>query len=286
LFVVKEVDTKMIFFVLWVDIWWDLLKDQLGDQRGGEWMGADKNSSRRINSTYTPNSPPMIPTQTCQGRVVTIDLPTLGTSPNTTQSGSTRQEAKDLANCDRLGRTVHEKVLDHPWSTEDCPWIEDGPPVLSTRTSSAAPGQYRPSVTARRTVRARWTIRHYSVDRPSNMVQQNSNTPTDRTPRSQEDDEHARNPNLTDRPWTHGGQSVVREQHKQKHELEGKPSLGIHGSPKWLNRFHGSPKWLNRLRQDFGDKWSVSRRGYNHNLRAPNQPKCRESITNQAQPKI
>jgi hypothetical protein len=49
-----------------------------------ERMGVDKNSSRRMNSAYTPNSQLRSPTRTCQGGVVTTDLPTLGTSPNTT----------------------------------------------------------------------------------------------------------------------------------------------------------------------------------------------------------
>jgi hypothetical protein len=54
----------------------------------GEWMGADKNSSWSLNSAYSPNSQPMIPTWVCQGQVVTMDLPTLGTNPNSKQYGS------------------------------------------------------------------------------------------------------------------------------------------------------------------------------------------------------
>jgi hypothetical protein len=69
-------------------------------------MGADKNSSHRMNSSYVPNSQPRVPTRTCQGHVFTMDISTLGTSPNTIQSGSTTQEAKDLANVQSHWRTI------------------------------------------------------------------------------------------------------------------------------------------------------------------------------------
>jgi hypothetical protein len=59
-------------------------------------MGADKKSSRRMNSAYAPTSKPRIPTRVCQGHIVTMDLPTLGTNSNSKQHGSANQEAKDL----------------------------------------------------------------------------------------------------------------------------------------------------------------------------------------------
>jgi hypothetical protein len=91
-------------------------------------MGADKSSSQRSNSAYAPNSQPRIPTRVCQARVVTMDLPTLGTNPKQTQSESESQEAKDLAPLRSLGG---------------------------------------PSVWRRRTVRrGRWTVRKHRVDRP------------------------------------------------------------------------------------------------------------------------
>jgi hypothetical protein len=46
-------------------------------------MGADKTSLRRAELDFAPKSQPQIPTQTSQGHVVTMDLPTLGTSPKT-----------------------------------------------------------------------------------------------------------------------------------------------------------------------------------------------------------
>jgi hypothetical protein len=77
-------------------------------------MGADKNSSRRMNSAYTPNSQLRIPTRVCQGHVVTTDLPTLGTNPNSIQHGSTTQKAKDLGNLESTRWTVRSVRADCP----------------------------------------------------------------------------------------------------------------------------------------------------------------------------
>jgi hypothetical protein len=77
-------------------------------------MGADKKSSRRMNSTYSPNSQPRIPTRVCQGRVVTTDLTTQGTNPNSKQHESATHEAKDLGNLWCLGQTVRGDWADGP----------------------------------------------------------------------------------------------------------------------------------------------------------------------------
>jgi hypothetical protein len=77
-------------------------------------MGADKNSSRRSNSTYVPNSQPRIPTRVYQGRVVTTNLPTLGTNPKQSQSESGTQGAKDLATLRNTRRTVRKHRADPP----------------------------------------------------------------------------------------------------------------------------------------------------------------------------
>jgi hypothetical protein len=77
-------------------------------------MGADKNSSRRMNSAYAPNPQTKIPTRACQGRVVTKDLPTLGTSPKPIQHGSTTQKARDLGNLESTRRTVRSVRADCP----------------------------------------------------------------------------------------------------------------------------------------------------------------------------
>jgi hypothetical protein len=78
-------------------------------------MGADKNSTRRMNSVYAPNSQPKIPTHACQGRVVTTDLSALGTSPNPKQHRSATQQAKDLGNLQCLGWTVRMDQANFLW---------------------------------------------------------------------------------------------------------------------------------------------------------------------------
>jgi hypothetical protein len=77
-------------------------------------MGADKNSSRRMNSAYVPNSQPRISTRVCQGHVVTMDLPTLGANPKQSQSESETQEAKDLGDLRSPRRTVRNDRADSP----------------------------------------------------------------------------------------------------------------------------------------------------------------------------
>jgi hypothetical protein len=49
-------------------------------ERGREWEPI-KILLKRENSAYVPNSQPMIPTRVCQGRVVIMDLPTIGAIP-------------------------------------------------------------------------------------------------------------------------------------------------------------------------------------------------------------
>jgi hypothetical protein len=92
------------------------LKDLLGDQRGGSQWELIKILLLRENSAYTPNSPPWIPIRVCQGHVVTTNVPTLGTNPKRSQSGSTKQEAKDLAILKQPRRTVRGHLADCPWA--------------------------------------------------------------------------------------------------------------------------------------------------------------------------
>jgi hypothetical protein len=91
-------------------------------------MGADKNSSRRSNSTYVPNSQPRIPTRVCQGCVVTADLPTLARNPKQSQTKSETKGANDLATL----RTVRDDRADGPRVT-------GGRSENGIRTSSSAP---------------------------------------------------------------------------------------------------------------------------------------------------
>jgi hypothetical protein len=95
-------------------------------------MGADKKYSRRSNLAYTPNSQPRILTRVCQGRVVTTDLPTLGTNPKRSQSESETQEAKDLAAVRNTRRTVRKHRVDRPCGL-------GGPSEISSQTTSTAP---------------------------------------------------------------------------------------------------------------------------------------------------
>jgi hypothetical protein len=132
-------------------------------------MGADKTSSLWLNSAYTPNSQLRIPTRVCQGHVVTTDLPTIGTNPNSIQHRSTTQKAKDLGNLESTRRTVRSVRA-------DCPRGGHGPSENATRTSSIAP---------RKTDRLWWTrgpsassrtIRHSSTDRPQTSCTKNPPT--------------------------------------------------------------------------------------------------------------
>jgi hypothetical protein len=77
-------------------------------------MGDDKILPRIENLAYTPNSELRIPARVCQGHVVTMDLPTPGTNPNRSRSGSTTQETKDLAILRSAGWTVREPGADDP----------------------------------------------------------------------------------------------------------------------------------------------------------------------------
>jgi hypothetical protein len=108
------------------------LKDRLGDQRGGSEWEPIKILLQRENSAYAPNSQPRIPTRVCQGHVVTIDLPTLGTNAKQFQSGRTTQEAKDLAAPRGTRRTVRGDRADGPRVT-------DGQSEKESRPSSSAP---------------------------------------------------------------------------------------------------------------------------------------------------
>jgi hypothetical protein len=73
--------------------------------RGSEWEPI-KILLQRDKLDYVLKTQTRVPTRTCQGHVVTTDLPTLGTSPQPIQSRSTTQEAKDLSNLRSPRRTV------------------------------------------------------------------------------------------------------------------------------------------------------------------------------------
>jgi hypothetical protein len=113
-------------------------------------MGADKNSSRRSNSAYAPNSQPSIPTRVCQGRVLTTDLPTLGTNPKQSQSESETQGAKDLTTLRSTRRTVRKHWADYPRGLGGLSAGCGGPSENTSRTTSTAPSiTYHPPNTRR-----------------------------------------------------------------------------------------------------------------------------------------
>jgi hypothetical protein len=148
-------------------------------------MGADKNSSRKMNSAYAPNPQTKIPTRACQGRVVTKDLPTLGTSPKPIQCGSTTQKARDLGNLESTRRTVRNVRADCPrggrgLSTRRARTVrncypnlqycteKNGPSVMDPRTVRKlhAPKTHRQNESKERRSRTRkntknsWAVRH------------------------------------------------------------------------------------------------------------------------------
>jgi hypothetical protein len=68
-----------------------------------------------MNSAYASNSQPRVPTRVSQGHVVTTDLLTLWTNPNSKQHGSATQEAKDLGTLWSSKLTVRDGLVDSPW---------------------------------------------------------------------------------------------------------------------------------------------------------------------------
>jgi hypothetical protein len=122
-------------------------------------MGADKNSSRRMNSAYTTNSQLRIPTRVCQGRVVTTDLPTLGTNPNSIHHGSTTQKAKDIGNLESTRRTVRSVRADRP----QCPGGLSARRARTVREKDAD----RPKLLPEPPIlhREKWTVRDGPADR-------------------------------------------------------------------------------------------------------------------------
>jgi hypothetical protein len=125
-------------------------------------MGADKKSSWRMNSTYTPNPQPRIPTRVCQGHLVTTDLPTLGSNPNSKQHGSTTQESNNLGNLQRSAQTVGVVRADGPH------------PKFGRSASSPW------------TVCSLQTVRPHRADGSANNLQAKPTDPTDRNKMAQE----------------------------------------------------------------------------------------------------
>jgi hypothetical protein len=217
-----------------------------------------------MNSAYAPNPQSRVPTRVFQGCVVTTDLPTLGTNPNSKQHGSTTKEAKDLGNLRCLGRTVRGALADSPRGAGSRSKNE-------TRTTSAAPrntdGQYPTRG------RSECNLCHMDGLRPpggrsANYLQWNSTSPTDRTTYTQEQETNWMNT----RPH---GLSARCGQSCSSPKTRSQPLLSI----------HGSPKWLELLRKDLGEMWSIPGGCYAPKLEPSNELNCRESNHNRALPK-
>jgi hypothetical protein len=139
-----------------------------------------------MNSAYAPNSQPRIPTRVCQGHVVTTNLPTLGTNPNSKQHGSATQEAKDLGNLQSLGRNVRMEEADYPRGS-------GGPSTSSGRTVRKChpnlqcySSKKELSVPYSRTVRTKDTVCTLLTDHLANSEQTKAPDETDRNKATQE----------------------------------------------------------------------------------------------------
>jgi hypothetical protein len=162
-------------------------------------MGAHKNSSRRMNSAYDPNSQSWIPTRVCQGHIVTTDLPTLGTNSKSKQHGSTSQKATNIGDLQWPGRTIRTEGAESPRglggpSASKGRTIRKWHPNLQYRTAKNGP-----SVLYLRTVRT------HLADYLPNFVQPKSHDQTDRTKGEQE---HTKN--LTN-CWLKASSRTVRQ---------------------------------------------------------------------------
>jgi hypothetical protein len=160
-------------------------------------MGADKNSSRRMKSAYAPNLQPRIPTRVCQGHLVTTDLPTLGTNPNSKEHESATQEAKDLDNLRCLGRT---DCMDQANCLPGPSGLSAG--SLRTVRNNLQNLQYCTLKNALfvlypRTDRVGWTVCTHLANCPPNFVQPKAHGRTDRTKDKQEHTKNSMNYYLT-----------------------------------------------------------------------------------------
>jgi hypothetical protein len=106
-----------------------------------------------MNSAYALNSQPRVPTRVCQGHVVTTDLPTLETNPNSKQHGSASQEVKDLGNLQCLGRTVRGALVDSQQGARECPARSRRMVQKWNQNNKYCTSKYRRSVPYPRTVR-------------------------------------------------------------------------------------------------------------------------------------
>jgi hypothetical protein len=146
-------------------------------------MGADKIFSRRLNSAYAPNSQPRVPTRVCQGSVVTMHLPTLGTNSNSKQHRSRTQEAKDFGHLRSPKRTVRVGAVDGLR-------VRGRQSKNGHRTSSMHPPKFGRYASSLRTIRSSWIVQPHRANGPTNNFQPK---PTGHTNRNEATQELAKN---------------------------------------------------------------------------------------------
>jgi hypothetical protein len=219
------------------------IEGRFADQRGGSEWEPIKIVLWRVELDYAPKFQLRILTRTCQGNIVTTDLPTLGTSPKQITSGSTTQEAKELGNLQCLGRTVRSDQADYP---RELGGRSTGPWWVGYELR-----KIRQFVPYPRTVRAKRRVHDLLTDGPQTTPNKNLDCSWIETSHAHELQNTRRTLGLADCTHNTRGQSASFADSEQKHENESQPSLAFHGSPK---RLHG-------LRQDLGEMWSVPRLG-------------------------
>jgi hypothetical protein len=132
--------------------------------------------------------------------VVTADLPTLGTNPNSKQHGSATQEAQDLGNLKCLGQTVRSALADGLQGA-------GGRSENETRTTSTAPrNTYGLYSTLGRSMSNSCRVDGSRAPggRSTNTLQQNTARPKDRTMNAQEQATNWRN------TWPRGLSTFIR----------------------------------------------------------------------------
>jgi hypothetical protein len=229
------------------------LKDQLGDQRGGSEWERIKILLLRENSAYTPNSQPGIPTRVCQGHVVTTDVPTLGTNPKQSQSGSTKQEAKDLAVLKQPRRTVRGHLADCPRAPRGQSANHGGRSVKHRQNDPTSTSTRGRSVPRPRMVREQLVLRGLSATSGRTVRQ---TTPHQKPLANRIKTKALKNTQRTRKtPGQKLSTGTVRTHHAD--DPRGVNRRG-NSSPKTNSRapyhlsFHGSPKRLKLLRKDLG----------------------------------
>jgi hypothetical protein len=150
-----------------------------------------------------------------QGHVVTTDLPTLGTNPNSKQHGSATQEAKILGDLQYPRRTVCGDRADGPRGGGKRSAGQGGQSKNGHRTSSMHPTKFGRSVSSLRKVRSSRTVWPHLADGPTNCFQ---TKPTGQTDRNEATQELAKN---TTNTWLKSSSRTVRLT-----QTDGPPGMG------------------------------------------------------------